>query len=46
MISAINTLNSSTLGDDLITSNQVEYMSSALILNEAVENYHEHHVVR
>ena len=31
VITAINTLDGSTLGDNLITSHQVHYMSSALI---------------
>ena len=31
VISPINTLDGSTLGDNLITSHQVDYMSSALI---------------
>ena len=31
VITAINTLDGSTLGDNLITSHQVDYMSSALI---------------
>ena len=39
MIAALNTLDSSTLGDNLITSRQIDYMSSALIPAEAVENY-------
>ena len=38
MISAIDTVDGSTLGDNLITSHQVDYMSSALIPVEAVEN--------
>ena len=38
LITAINTLDGSTLGDDLITSHQVDNMSAALILPEAVEN--------
>ena len=37
-ITAINTLDGSTLGDNLITSHQVDYMSSALIPAEVVEN--------
>ena len=39
MIAALNTLDSSTLGDNLITSRQIDYMSSALIPAEAVEYY-------
>ena len=42
MIATINTVDGSTLGVNLITSHQVDYMSSALILAEAVENYQEH----
>ena len=42
MINAINTLDGSTLGDNLISSHQVDYMSSALIPAEAVENNQEH----
>ena len=38
MIAAINTVDGSTLGDNLITCHQVDYMSSALIPAEAVEN--------
>ena len=38
MIAAIDTVDGSTLGDNLITSHQVDYMSSALIPVEAVEN--------
>ena len=42
VISDINTLDGSTLGDSLITSNQVDYMPSVLIPAEAVENDQEH----
>ena len=42
MIDAIITVDGSTLGDNLITSHQVDYMSSALISAEAVENDQEH----
>ena len=35
-------LDGSTLGDNLITSHQVDYMSSVLIPAEAVENDQEH----
>ena len=43
MITAINTLDGSTLGDNLIKSHQVDYpMSSASIPAEAVENDQEH----
>ena len=41
MIAAINIADDSTLGDNLITSLQVDYMSSVLILAEAVENNQE-----
>ena len=42
-MAAINTLDGSTLGNNLITSHQVDYMSSALIpAAEAVENNQEH----
>ena len=42
MIAAIVTADDSTLGGNLITSHQVDCMSSALIPVEAVENYQEH----
>ena len=42
MIASINTLDSSTLADNLIASHQVRYMSSGLIPAEAVENDQEH----
>ena len=42
VISDINTLDGSTLGDSLITSHQVDYMPSMLIPAEAVENDQEH----
>ena len=42
MIAAIDTVDGSPLGDNLITSHQVECMSSALIPAEAVENDQEH----
>ena len=38
MIAAINTPDGYPLGDNLITSYQVDYMSSALIPAEVVEN--------
>ena len=38
MIATINITDSSTLWDNLITSYQVDYMSSVLIPAEAVEN--------
>ena len=38
MIAAINIADDSTLGDNLITSLQVDYMFSVLILAAAVEN--------
>ena len=42
---AINTLNGSTLGDYLLfTSHQLDWMSSALIPAEAIENKQEHFV--
>ena len=44
VITAINTLDGSTLGDNLITCHQVDYMFSAVIPAEAVENNHEHFV--
>ena len=42
MIATINIVGDSTLGDNLITSHQADYMFSALILAEAVENDQEH----
>ena len=42
MIPAIDTVHSSTLRDNLVTSHQVDYISSALIPAEAVENDQEH----
>ena len=45
VITAINILDSSTLGDNLITSLQVDYMSSVLIPAKAVENNQEYHVI-
>ena len=42
VITDINTLDGSTLGDSLITSYQVDYMPSVLIPAEAVENDQEH----
>ena len=42
MISAIDTVHSSTLRDNLVTSHQVDYISSALIPPEAVENKQKH----
>ena len=41
-IAAINTLDGSTLGVNLITSHQVDCMSSALIPAEAFENDEEY----
>ena len=38
VITATNTLDGSTLEDNLITSHQVDYISSVLISAEAVEN--------
>ena len=45
LITSINTLDGSTLGDNLITSHQVDYMSTELIPAEAVENNQEHLVL-
>ena len=42
MIAAIDTVDGSTLRDNLITSHQVDCMSSAFILAEAAENDQEH----
>ena len=42
---AINTFHGSTLGDNFILSHHVNYMSSALIPAEAVENDREQLVV-
>ena len=42
MIAAINTAGGSTLWDNLITSHQVDYMSSVFIPAEAVRNDQEH----
>ena len=39
---AINTVLGSALGDHLIMSHQVDYMPSAIISAEAVENDQEH----
>ena len=44
MITAINTVEGSTLGANLVSSHQIDYMSSAFIPTEAVENYQEHPV--
>ena len=41
---AINTLDGSTLGDNLISSHQVDYVSSVPIPSEAVENNQEYFV--
>ena len=38
VITATNTLDGSTLEDNLITSHQVDYISSVLLSAEAVEN--------
>ena len=38
VVTVIDTLDGSTLGDNLITSHQVDYVSSVLIPAEAVEN--------
>ena len=42
MIAPISTADGSTLGDNPITSHQVDCMSSVLIPAEAVENDQEH----
>ena len=42
MITAINTYDSSTLGNNLITSHQADYMSSAFIPAEAGGNNNKH----
>ena len=42
VITAINNLDGFTLGDNLITSHQVDYISSALVQAEAVENNQEY----
>ena len=42
MIAAIHIADGSTLGDNLITRQQVDNLSSVLILVEAVENDQEH----
>ena len=42
MIAAIDTVDGSTLGDNLITSHQVDYMSSVLIPAKTVENDQQH----
>ena len=42
MIAAINTVDGSTLGDNIITSHKVDYISSASVRGEAVENDQEH----
>ena len=42
MIAAFNTVDGSTLGDNLITSHREDYMSSGLIPADAVENDQEH----
>ena len=42
VITTINTLDGSKLGHNLITSHELDYMSSGLISVEAVENNQEH----
>ena len=42
MIAVISTVDGSMLGDDLITSHQVDYVSAPLIPPETVENEQEH----
>ena len=44
VITAINAVDGSTLGDNLITSHQVDYISSAVIPAEALEDNQEHFV--
>ena len=39
MVAAVSNLDGSMLGENLITNHQVDYMPSALILVEAIENY-------
>ena len=46
VITVINILDGSTLGDNLITNHQVDYISSALIPAEAVKNEQEHLCLR
>ena len=45
LITAMNALDGSTLRDNLITSHQVDYMSTELIPAEAVENNQDHVVL-
>ena len=42
MIDAFHTVDGSSLGGNLITSHEVDYLSSALISAEAVEKNQEH----
>ena len=42
LITAINSLDGSTLGDNLIMSHQVDYMSTGFIAAEAAQNNQEH----
>ena len=42
LITTINALDCSTLGDNLITSHQVYYVSKVLIPGESVQNKQEH----
>ena len=42
LITTINALDCSTLGDNLITSRQVDYVSKVLIPVESVQNKQEH----
>ena len=42
MIAAVNTVDGSTLGDNLITCHQVDYTFSELITAVAVENDQNH----
>ena len=42
LITAINTLDDSTLGHDLITGHRIDYISTVLIPAEGVENNQDH----
>ena len=46
MITAINTLDSSTLGNNLISSHQLDCMSSGLVPAEAVQKDQKHFVAK
>ena len=45
LITLINTLDGSPLGDNLITSHQVDYLFTALVSAETFEDNQEHFVV-